>query len=119
LKAENFDTLKSRVDRIATHSMTLSHFLEHNPGKYSHFILLDHQDWLAANNYPALEHEWKLIFENARPGTKILLRSAAPDASFLPKWVPEKLDFDLEAAQWSHINDRVGTYASTHIATVR
>lgn len=119
LKAENFDTLKSRVDRIATHSMTLSHFLEHNPGKYSHFILLDHQDWLAANNYPALEHEWKLIFENARPGTKILLRSAAPDANFLPKWVPEKLEFDLEAAQWSHNNDRVGTYASTHIARVR
>lgn len=119
LRAENFDTLKDRADRITTYTMTLSEFLEQNPGKYSHFILLDHQDWLAAHNYPALEHEWNLIFENARPGAKILLRSAAPDANFLPAWVPEKLDFNLEAAQWSHKNDRVGTYASTHIATVR
>ena len=43
LLPENFGTLKARVGRLQTHTATLSQFLSQNPGQYTHFVLLDHQ----------------------------------------------------------------------------
>lgn len=120
LRAENFDTIRERSSRIGTYNGSLSAFLSSNPGKYSHFVLLDHQDWLAARRRrPALEEEWRLIFENAAPDAKVLFRTASFEANFLPEFVHERVHFDKEAAAWSQANDRVGTYAGTWIGTVR
>jgi S-adenosylmethionine-diacylglycerol 3-amino-3-carboxypropyl transferase len=112
LQAAHFDTLKGRVNRLKTHTSTLSQFLLKNPGQYSHFILLDHQDWLAAHNRPALQEEWELILQNSAPNAKILLRSAAESVDFIPKFVHEKVDFNGLKTEEIHRNDRVGTYAS-------
>lgn len=120
LKAENFDTIRERSSRIGAYNGSLSAFLSSNPGKYTHFVLLDHQDWLAARRRrPALEEEWRLIFENAAPDAKVLFRTASFEANFLPEFVHERVQFDKEAAAWSQANDRVGTYAGTWIGTIR
>jgi S-adenosylmethionine-diacylglycerol 3-amino-3-carboxypropyl transferase len=118
LRAEHFESLSRRVERIRTHTCALSDFLQEHPGQYTHFILLDHQDWLAAHRRPALEEEWRLIFENAAPGARILLRSAAFEPDFFPAFVQERVTWDVEAARREHARDRVGTYASTWIGTV-
>lgn len=118
LKAEHFDTLKGRVARVKTHTMSLSDFLLAYPGQYSHFILLDHQDWLAAKLRPALEEEWRLILENAAPGARVLLRSASFEIDFIPDFVKERVRFDREKAKAVQAKDRVGTYASTWIGFV-
>ena len=115
LLPEHFNTLRNRTDRIRTHTASLSAFLQENPGAYTHFVLLDHQDWLAAHLRPALEEEWRLILENAAPGARILMRSAAFELDFLPDFVRERIRFDREAAAQAHQQDRVGTYASTWI----
>lgn len=65
LRSEHFYTLGQRSGRISTHTTSLSGFLQQQPGQYSHFVLLDHQDWLAAHLRPALEEEWRLILDNA------------------------------------------------------
>ncbi|MEL7120953.1 MAG: BtaA family protein, partial [Bacteroidota bacterium] len=70
LKEEHFEDIKGQVDKITTNNTTISEFLKNNPKKYSHFILLDHQDWLASHNVAALEEEWQLILENSKPGTR-------------------------------------------------
>ena len=119
LRAEHFPVLRDRVDRISTHTASLSTYLQKNPGQYSHFVLLDHQDWLAAHLLPALNEEWQLILDNAAPGAKVLLRSASFEIDFLPDFVRERVVFDTEAAAWSQANDRVGTYAGTWIGTVK
>lgn len=119
LKEENFEKLRANANRIVTHTTTISNFLKENPGPYSHFILLDHQDWLAANDVPALEEEWRLILKNSRPGTKILLRSAAQEVNFFPDFVLEAVDFEEEKTPSSHQEDRVGTYASVYLAIVK
>lgn len=119
LKIENFDTLNDRHNSIQTYTTTVSNFLKENPGTYSHFILLDHQDWLAANNIPALEEEWQLILENSKPGTKILLRSAAETVDFFPQFVLDRVTFETQATKEQHFLDRVGTYASVYVATVK
>ncbi|MBK9335862.1 MAG: BtaA family protein [Lewinellaceae bacterium] len=118
LCAEHFDTIRRRTDRIHTHTASLSDFLRKNPGSYTHFILLDHQDWLAAHLRPALEEEWQLILQNAAPDARILLRSAAFELDFLPDFVRERVVFDRESAAKSHQQDRVGTYASTWIGQI-
>ncbi len=113
-----FRTLRDRVGRIRTHDLTLSRFLRKNPGEYSHFVLLDHQDWLAHHDADALEEEWGLILANSRPGTKILMRSAGFSLDFLPPTARRALRFFHEWTSSLHLRDRVGTYGSTHLAEV-
>lgn len=119
LKADSYEILKPQTDKINTYTTTISEFLKANPGKYSHYILLDHQDWLAANDTAALEEEWALILENSRPGTRILLRSAAEKVDFFPDFVKERVVFEKEKTAVQHQLDRVGTYASTYLAIVK
>ncbi|MCC6460525.1 MAG: BtaA family protein, partial [Saprospiraceae bacterium] len=118
LRAEYFDLLKARVPAIRTHSSSLSVFLQEHPGAYTHFVLLDHQDWLAAHLKSALEEEWRLILRNAAPGARVLMRSASFEPDFLPDFVQQRVVFDREAAARAQARDRVGTYASTWIGTV-
>jgi len=80
---------------------------------------LDHQDWLAANNIQALEEEWSLILKNSRPGTKILMRSAAHEVDFFPQFVLDAVEFEQEVTAKTHNLDRVGTYASVYLAIVK
>ncbi len=118
LSKANFDTLQHRTNRLQTHTGTLSQFLKDNPGQYSHFVLLDHQDWLAANNQSALQEEWQLILENSAPGAKILLRSAAAPVDFIPDFVFQKVNFNTASTERIHQTDRVGTYASVMLGAL-
>ncbi|MEM8906559.1 MAG: BtaA family protein [Bacteroidota bacterium] len=119
LKPINFSALQHLQNRISTYNVTLSDFLQQNPGTYSHYILLDHQDWLAAHDVPALEQEWQLILKNSQPGTRILLRSAAIKIDFFPAFVKERVYFDDNLTKAIHKEDRVGTYASVYLGIVK
>jgi len=118
LRAENLGLLASRADRIQTHTCTVTEFLRRNPGVYSHFVLLDHQDWLAWHDPAALREEWDLILAHSRQGTKILLRSAGLDLGFVPDDIRERLRFFPHLTDGLHPTDRVGTYGSLHFAEV-
>lgn len=118
LRAENFGALRDGCHRVQVHNATVTEFLRHNPGTYSHFILLDHLDWLAWHDTKALLEEWRMIFQNSRPGTRILMRSAGPDLSFLPPSIRSRLRFCPERTQPLHQQDRVGTYGSLHLGEV-
>ena len=118
LRREHQETLIERVDRVKPHTGTVTNFLRENPGCYSHFVLLDHQDWLAWNDPAALAEEWELILANSRPGTRILMRSAGLDLDFVPLQFRDRLRFQPERTARLHQLDRVGTYGSTHFAEV-
>jgi S-adenosylmethionine-diacylglycerol 3-amino-3-carboxypropyl transferase len=118
LARANFQALQERVQRVTVHNATITRFLQENPGRYSHFVLLDHQDWLAWHDTASLLEEWEEIFANSRPEAKILLRSAGPDLRFLPANVTSRLRFFPELTGPLHERDRVGTYGSLHLAEV-
>lgn len=118
LRPGNFSLLRARLHQIKVHTATITAFLESHPGVYSHFVLLDHLDWLAWHDTDALLAEWRQIFLNSRKGTKILFRSAGLDLSFLPAAVTAKLRFFPELTRSLHHQDRVGTYGSLHLAEV-
>ena len=119
LKQENMATLAERSSQVRTHTTTVSSFLREHPGQYSHYVLLDHQDWLAWNDPAALREEWDLILANSAPGTKIIMRSAGLDLSFVPDDIREKMTFFPQLTDPLHLQDRVGTYGSFHYAEVR
>ena len=118
LRADYLQTLQKRIARVRLYNTSVTRFLQNNPGEYTHFILLDHQDWLAWHNTDALLGEWSQIFRNSRPGSRILMRSAGPDLSFLPATVTSRLRFFPDLTQPLHHQDRVGTYGSLHLAEV-
>jgi S-adenosylmethionine-diacylglycerol 3-amino-3-carboxypropyl transferase len=118
LRENNFETLKETVDCVKTHNTTMIQFLKENPRAYSHYVLLDHQDWLAWNDPASLEEEWRLILKNSAPGTRILMRSAGPVVDFLPDFVREAVAFAHERTSQLHQTCRVGTYGSLLMGTV-
>ncbi len=111
--------LAAREERLRTHTLSLADFLRRHPGRYTHFVLLDHQDWLAWHEPAALREEWELILANSAPGAKVLMRSAGLDLSFVPEEVRGRLRFFPEQTERLHRLDRVGTYGSLHLAEVR
>jgi S-adenosylmethionine-diacylglycerol 3-amino-3-carboxypropyl transferase len=119
LKPQFFNLLQQQSTSIKTHTCTLSDFLKQNPGSYSHFVLLDHQDWLAAHNKAALHDEWRDILNNSHSGTRILMRSAAYEVDFFPDFVKDKIEFEKEKTQLLHKQDRVGTYGSVYLGIVK
>jgi len=118
LSVEHLSEIQPRVHRITTHTSTVSNFLCENPGEYSHYVLLDHQDWLAAHKPQALAEEWQLILENSKPGTRILMRSASPVIEFIPDFAMKRLRLHPEISETLHLQDRVGTYGCTLLADV-
>lgn len=115
---QHLPTLQTAVDKLQLHTTTLAAFLQQHPAAYSHFVLLDHQDWLAANAPAALTEEWQLIMANSRPGTRILIRSASPKPDVVPMFVRDKVKFRTELSDLSAQIDRVGTYAGTFLLEV-
>lgn len=118
LAPDNFLLLKNNVERIQLHNLSVTDFLSQNPGNYSHFVLLDHQDWMAWHDRIRLAQEWEHILDNSTPGSKILMRSAAKEIDFIPKASRHKLRFFPELTNPLHKLDRVGTYESLHFAEI-
>jgi S-adenosylmethionine-diacylglycerol 3-amino-3-carboxypropyl transferase len=119
LLAKNFAALRNRTGRVCTHNTTVTNFLRQNPGEYTHYVLLDHQDWLASHDMEGLCEEWDLVLKNSRPGTRILMRSAGPEIDYIPAQARARLRFFPELTDSLHLQDRVGTYGSTLLAEVR
>lgn len=119
LKKSNFEFLKNNVHRIQLYNSSLSDMLISSPRKFSHFILLDHQDWMAHALPAALTEEWRLILAHSEPNARILIRSASPELNFLTDDIRDRLQFYPKVTQPLHQSDRVGTYASLHLAEVR
>lgn len=118
LLESNFDSISQRVEHITTYTSSLQSFLENTPNEYSHFILLDHQDWMAYAQPNKLAAEWNEILNHAKPGARILFRSAGRELDFLPNFIFDSLSFKKGLTQELHPKDRVGTYESTHLAVV-
>ena len=119
LEKSNFEKIRDRVDRISIFTNSIEEKLKSSNKKYSHFILLDHQDWLAKRNMQGLKDEWDGIFKKAKPGAVVLMRSAADNPDFLPESVTSKLQRHEHLEKKVRSLDRVGTYTSTWIMTIK
>ncbi len=130
LKPEFFRQLKAGlVDIVHPGTMTVHRLLSDPPDRFSRFVLLDHMDWMSHHDPKALAEEWSLLVGSARPGARIIFRSAASRPAYLDAitfahagrcWrLDQACAFRTGLADRLHPYDRVGTYGGFHIADLR
>lgn len=119
LKRENFDMLKESIDKLDFSSLDITSFLKTEQEQYSHFVLLDHMDWLAEHDQEALKKEWELLLDRAKPYAQFLFRTAYDNMDFLPEIATAHVEFERIDPEWVALNDRVGTYTSTFLGTLK
>lgn len=135
LKPENFARLKGTdtepglASRVHTHTTTILDHLKGVDGNYSHFVLLDHMDWMAEHMRDVLDLQWQEIIDRADDGARILWRSAAVTCEFVDpirvrvdgklRKLGEVLEYNRALADELHEKDRVHTYGGFSIATLR
>ena len=117
------------VDRVSTHTSSLQGFLEKHDGPISRFVLLDHMDWLSDRFFPLLEAEWQAILCRATPQARFLWRSGGLRTDFVEQVkvqidgketsLHQLLNYNTQLASQLHAKDRVHTYASFYIASLR
>jgi S-adenosylmethionine-diacylglycerol 3-amino-3-carboxypropyl transferase len=128
LRAENFSSLQNVSQNVKIHTNTVTGFLSEHIDPVSHFVLLDHMDWLAGRNKKALQEEWQEIIDHSSPSAKIIWRSGAANVSYVnPLQVQVRnndvllgdlIKYDYKLAAELHPQDRVHTYGSFYIGEV-
>ncbi|MFX5714166.1 DUF3419 family protein, partial [Acinetobacter baumannii] len=78
LEARNWDVVRARADRVDIRHTNYADYLDSMPAQsLDRFILLDAQDWMTDEQ---LTRIWSEITRTAKPGARVLYRTAAiPD----------------------------------------
>lgn len=127
LREENFVRLQNGlVDRISTHTASVTQFLNEQKQPISRFVLLDHMDWLSTSSQNLLAEEWQAVVDHAAADARIIWRSGGLQTDFVDRVrvrrngqeceVSELLHYQRGLAERLHAYDRVHTYGSFHIA---
>ncbi|MFO0013535.1 MAG: DUF3419 family protein [Planctomycetota bacterium] len=130
LKPEAFARLKDGlIERITTHTESVTDFLERNEAPISRFALLDHFDWFYGNGENELAREWEAILNRCTRDVRILWRSMGKDVDFVnqckvryqDKEVPvgHLIAYDDCLADALFARERTRTYQSLRIATLK
>jgi len=116
LEADHFETLKSSVGRV---SITLTSFTEFLRTQHStsldRYVLLDAQDWMDDATLNAL---WNEITRTARPGARVIFRTAGR-ATILPgrlsQGVLDRWHYDQKLSDECLAQDRSAIYGGFHL----
>ncbi|MDD3799651.1 MAG: DUF3419 family protein [Novosphingobium sp.] len=116
LQEEHFGTLRQRLDRLDIRQANMTDWLAAQEAQsVDKFVLLDAQDWMTDAQLNAL---WSQICRTARPGARVLFRTA-DEPSLLPgRLAPSLLDmWDYRAAQSHELTalDRSSIYGGVHL----
>ncbi len=116
LQRGNWDAMKARVDRLTPWHGNMTHFLDgQDEASHDRYLLLDAQDWMDDAQLNAL---WSAITRTARPGARVLFRTAA-EPDLLPGRVTERT-----LARWCYLRenstdltqrDRSSIYGGVHL----
>lgn len=88
LRREHFHAVRSRAHRVEVMNRSITEYLAGCPdASRDRFILLDAQDWMTNSQLHAL---WTEITRTARPGARVIFRTAAE-----PSLLTGRLDEDL------------------------
>lgn len=120
LRPGHFETLRERSDRIRTRLVSMTGFLAGEPpASMDRVVLLDAQDWMTPIQLTAL---WVQIGRTARPGARVIFRTAGA-ASPLEKALPPEV-----LAPWRHeeelgkalfAQDRSAIYGGFHLYVLK
>ena len=120
LKAENYATIRDRLDRVETRLQSMTDYLAaQDAGSKDRYVLLDSVDWMDATMLADL---WTQIRRTAKPGARVIFRTAGADSPFAEKLDPARFAalFDgwhyheAESKRWL-TQDRSAIYGGFHL----
>lgn len=116
LQARHYASVVNRVDRIALMHANLTDHLATLPvASCDRYVLLDAQDWMTDAQLAAL---WTQITRTARPGSRILFRTAG-EADIMPGRIPDAIlsrwGYQAEASRAFTAQDRSAIYGGVHL----
>jgi S-adenosylmethionine-diacylglycerol 3-amino-3-carboxypropyl transferase len=116
LQAQNYEKLRQRIDRLDVFHANFTDKLAQQPdATLDRYILLDAQDWM---DDAQLTDLWSQITRTARPGARVLFRTAA-EPSLLPGRVPQEIlsrwQYDAELSRRCTAADRSSIYGGVHL----
>ncbi|MDE2596298.1 MAG: DUF3419 family protein [Sphingomonadales bacterium] len=120
LQPQWFETVRDRASRIDLRHASFTEFLAGQPdSSQDRYILLDAQDWMDDGQLGAL---WSEITRTARPGARVLFRTAA-EPTLLPGRVPEAIlsrwDYaEADSARFTK-GDRSSIYGGVHLYVLK
>lgn len=120
LSRSNFETVRSRADRMTVQNASYTDFLSAKPeASVDRYILLDAQDWMNDEQLNAL---WNEITRTAAPNARVIFRTAA-EPSLLPgRVVSQILDrwqYQADVSRTLHDRDRSSIYGGFHLYTLK
>ncbi|HRD74829.1 MAG TPA: DUF3419 family protein [Hyphomicrobiaceae bacterium] len=116
LDPANFAAIKSRTDRVLVEQASFTTFLSRQPiSSLDRYVLLDAQDWMSD---AALTHLWSEIMRTARPGARVIFRTAGT-TTILPGRVPALIldgwHYDATRSATLTKEDRSAIYGAFHL----
>jgi S-adenosylmethionine-diacylglycerol 3-amino-3-carboxypropyl transferase len=116
LERENFAILRAQADKVDVRLVSMTDYLAEQPAASADcFVLLDAQDWM---DDPTLNALWTQITRTARPGARVIFRTAA-DEKLLPGRVSDDIlrfwNRDEARSTALHARDRSAIYGAFHL----
>jgi S-adenosylmethionine-diacylglycerol 3-amino-3-carboxypropyl transferase len=120
LEREHFAAIRDRADRVEVLNRSFTEYLKSRPPQsLDRYVLLDAQDWMSDVQ---LNELWGEITRTAKPGARVIFRTAAE-----PTLLPGRVD-DNVLDQWSYEadqsreltrRDRSAIYGGFHLYVLR
>jgi len=116
LERSNYDTIRGNLDRVDVRHQSMTEFLQSSaPASVDCVVLLDAQDWMDDRQLTDL---WRAIDHAARPGARVIFRTAA-DEPLLPGRIPGEIlarwsTDPAECRAWND-RDRSSVYGMFHL----
>ena len=116
LRRDQFDIVRARADRVEVMNRSVTEYLASCPAaSRDRYVLLDAQDWMTDDQLNAL---WTEITRTARPGARVIFRTAAE-----PSLLPGRLDpallgrwrYEADASLAFTARDRSAIYGGFHL----
>jgi S-adenosylmethionine-diacylglycerol 3-amino-3-carboxypropyl transferase len=116
LAPANFELVRNNAARVSVHHASFTDYLEASPdASLDRYILLDAQDWM---NDATLTELWREISRTARPGARVIFRTAG-EATILPGRVPHEIlsrwHYAEETSRALTLKDRSAIYGGFHL----
>jgi S-adenosylmethionine-diacylglycerol 3-amino-3-carboxypropyl transferase len=120
LRREQFDVVRARAHRVEVMNRSITEYLAGCPdASRDRYVLLDAQDWMTDGQLDAL---WTEITRTARPGARVIFRTAAE-----PSLLPGRLDpallarwhYEADLSQALAARDRSAIYGGFHLYVLK
>ncbi len=118
LTEKNYKKLKENADKVEVYHTNITGFLEaQTPESLDCYVFLDAQDWM---NAEGLNNLWREVVRTARPGARVIFRTAGDDSPLedaLPKDILRRFHYDPSISSDAVKKDRSSIYGGFHVYT--